>query len=211
MIKNITIKPYLADSSHSLSKFNLINKLYETKFKSNEIFKINKKEKINLKKILKNIDIEKFVVINIRQNKNYFSYRNVLKINNYKKSINFLLKKNFHVIRFMNPNDERLNIEHKNFYELNTEKVNLYDQIKFYKFAKFAIVTQSGPAGYASILDTPFILTNSIDRRTDLTPKKSDIIIYKNNNKSRKTSKLYNDNTSIQILNSVKKMNKKIN
>ena len=95
LIKNITIKPYLADSSHSLSKYNLINKLYETRFKNNEIFKIENKEKENLKKIIKDIDLKKFVVINIRQNKNYFSYRNVVKITNYKKSINFLLKKNF--------------------------------------------------------------------------------------------------------------------
>tara|TARA_Y100000591_G_C21840769_1_gene705476 strand:- start:1967 stop:2944 length:978 start_codon:yes stop_codon:yes gene_type:complete len=211
LIKNITIKPYLADSSHSLSKYNLINKLYETKFKNNEIFKIENKEKENLRKNIKNIDLKKFVVVNIRQNRNYFSYRNVVKIKNYKKSINFLLKKKFHVIRFMNSNDEYLNIKHKNFHQLNSEKINLYEQIIFYKFAKFSIVTQSGPAGYASILNTPFILTNSIDRVTDLTPKKSDIIIYKNKNKTDKKNMLYSDNTSFQILNSVKKMVKKIN
>ncbi len=211
LIKNITIKPYLADSSHSLSKYNLINKLYETKFKNNEIFKIVNKEKQNLKKIIKDIDLKKFVVINIRQNKNYFSYRNVVKITNYKKSINFLLKKKFHVVRFMNSTDEILNIKNKNFHQLNAEKINLYEQILFYKFAKFSIVTQSGPAGYASILNTPFILTNSIDRGTDLTPKESDIIIYKNKNKTDKKNKLYTDNTSFQILNSVKEMIKKIN
>ena len=210
LIKNVTIKPYLADSSHSISKYNLINKLYETKFKNNEIFKIEKKEKNNLKKIVKNIDLKKFVVINIRQNKKYFSYRNVSKIKNYKKSINFLLKKNFHVIRFMDFGDQKLNIKHKNFHQLNSEKINLYEQIKFYKFAKFSIVTQSGPAGYASILNTPFILTNSIDIGTDLTPKKSDIIIYKNKNKTNKKNNLYSDNTSIQIFNSVKKMCKEI-
>ena len=77
---------------------------------------------------------------------------------------------------------------------------------KFY-FINF----QSGPAGYASILNTPFILTNSIDRGTDLTPKESDIIIYKNKNKTDKKNKLYSDNSSFQILNSVKKMIKKIN
>lgn len=207
-IKHITIRPYLADSSHLLSKYNLVNKLYEKNFKTNEIFKIKKKEKFFLKKIIKNLNLKKFVVINIRQNKNYFSYRNITKLQNYKKSINFLLKKNYHVIRFMEFNDEKIKIAHKNFHQINVEKINLYYQFKFYKFAKFAIVTQSGPAGYASILDTPFILTNSIDRRTNLTPKKSDIIIYKN--KSRLKKKLYDDNTSIQILNSVKKMDKKI-
>ena len=155
--------------------------------------------------------MKKFVVINIRQNKNYFSYRNVVKITNYKKSINFLLKKKFHVVRFMNSTDEILNIKNKNFHQLNAEKINLYEQILFYKFAKFSIVTQSGPAGYASILNTPFILTNSIDRRTDLTPKESDIFIYKNKNKTAKKNKLYSDNSSFQILNSVKKMIKKIN
>ena len=71
-------------------------------------------------------------------------------------------------------------------------------------------MTQSGPAGYASILNTPFILTNSIDIGTDLTPKKSDIIIYKNKNKTNKKNNLYSDNTSIQIFNSVKKMCKEI-
>tara|TARA_B100000902_G_C27305823_1_gene915415 strand:+ start:373 stop:1440 length:1068 start_codon:yes stop_codon:yes gene_type:complete len=207
-IKNITIRPYLADSSHLLSKYNLVNKLYEKSFKTNEIFKIKEKEKFFLKKIIKNLNLKKFVVVNIRQNKNYFSYRNITKIQNYKKSINFLLKNNYDVIRFMESNDERIKIAHKNFYQINAEKINLYYQFKFYRFAKFAIVTQSGPAGYASILDTPFILTNSIDRRTNLTPKESDIIIYKN--KSREKNKLYNDNTSIQILNSVKKMDKKI-
>ena len=71
------------------------------------------------------------------------------------------------------------------------------------------IVTQSGPAGYASILNTPFVLTNSIDQLTNLTPKQKDIIIYKNILKHKKKNQiLFRDNTPNEILNAIKKLMK---
>ena len=154
----------MADSSHELTKYNLVNKVYEKNFKDNEIFEILDQEKNKVKKIFKKINLKKYVVINIRQNRNYFSNRNVEKIQNYKKTINFLLKKKFHIIRFMSTDDDIIQINHENFKQFNAENINLYNQFLTYKFAKFAIVTQSGPAGYASILNTPFVLTNSIDQ-----------------------------------------------
>ena len=209
MIKHITIKPYLADSSHELTKYNLVNKVYEKNFKDNEIFEILDQEKNKVKKIFKKINLKKYVVINIRQNRNYFSNRNVEKIQNYKKTINFLLKKKFHIIRFMSTDDDIIQINHENFKQFNAENINLYNQFLTYKFAKFAIVTQSGPAGYASILNTPFVLTNSIDQLTNLTPKQKDIIIYKNILKHKKKNQiLFRDNTPNEILNAIKKLMK---
>ena len=39
----------------------------------------------------------------------------------------------------MNSTDEILNNKNKNFHQLNAEKINLYEQILFYKFQNFQL------------------------------------------------------------------------
>jgi len=208
MINQITIKPYLADSSHINTKYNLINDVHQIYEKSFEVFKINKLSK-KFKKFI--LNKKNYIVINIRENKKYFSDRNVTKINNYKKTINYYLKKKIKIIRILDENDTKIKIYSKEYVELLSNKIDLYDQISLFKFAKFAIVSQSGPAGYASILDTPFLLVNSIDYKTNLVPKKIDLIIYKRSNpKYKKNKRLkYLDNTPNQILNAAIKIEKR--
>ena len=214
MINYISMKPYLTDSSHVNSKYNLINNIHEIYERSFEIFKIKKIPKKIFKKF--NLNKKKYIVLNIRENNEYFSERSVTKINNYKKTINYYLKKKIKIIRILNRNDTKIKIYRKGYVELLGNEVDLYDQISLFKFAKFAIVSQSGPASYGCILDTPFLLVNSIDHHTNLVPKKSDLIIYKKINPKYFKNKLkykklkYLDNTSNQILNAAIKIENKL-
>lgn len=210
MIKHISYNPYLADSSHVNSKFNLINDVHGLYKRSFEIFKIKKIPKKLFKKY--ELNKKKYIVLNIRENKEYFSNRSVKKINNYKKTINYYIKKKIKIIRILDETDTKIKIYSKEYIELQSNKVDLYDQISLFKFAKFAIVSQSGPAGYACILNTPFLLVNSIDHNTNLVPKRQDLIIYKKiNPKYLKNKKhKYLDNTSNQILNAAIKIENKL-
>ena len=92
--------------------------------------------------------------------------------------------------------------------EISNSEINLYLQILLYKFAKFCIVTQSGPAGYASIIDTPFLLTNSVTKKSRLVSKKKDSIIFKRINYRKK---IFFDNTSNEILNATMKIERSQN
>lgn len=216
-IKQITLMPYISDSTHNDSKYDLINSLYEDINNKSEIFSIKKQDQKFLKKFNKNIKLKKFIVLNVRDNRSYSSIRNA-NINNYKKTINFLLKKKYQVIRLMDEKDLKIKINNKNYFEFSNSKINLYLQILLFKFAKFCIVTQSGPAGYASIIDTPFLLTNSTLLRSKLVPKRKDLIILKKTNLNFfKKNYLYNfkkikffDNTPNEILNATKEIEKNI-
>lgn len=214
MIEYISMKPYLADSSHINSKYNLINDVHELYKRSFETFKIKKIPKKIFKKY--NLNKEKYIVLNIREDKEYSSSRSVTKINNYKKTINYYLKKKIKIIRILDECDTKIKIHHKGYVELLGNKTDLFDQVSLFKFAKFAIVSQSGPAGYACFLDTPFLLVNSIDHNTDLVPKKIDLIIYKKinpkylKNKTKYKKFKYLDNTPNQILNAAIKIENKL-
>jgi hypothetical protein len=206
-IKQITLMPYIADTSHEKTKYNLIHGLYEDINNRNEIFLFKKKDKKLLKRINKNIKLEKYIILNIRDNQNYYSKRNA-KVINYKKTVKFLLKKKYQVIRLMDEKDLKLNINNKHYLEISNSEINLYLQILLYKFAKFCIVTQSGPAGYASIIDTPFLLTNSVTKKSRLVSKKKDSIIFKRINYRKK---IFFDNTSNEILNATMKIERSQN
>ncbi len=211
-IKYITLKPYLTDSSHENSKYNLLNNVHEIYEKSFETFKIKKIPKSIFKKF--NLKVKKYIIINIRENKKYFSHRSVKEVNTYKKTINYYLKKKIKVLRILDSDDTKISISNNNYIEIIGDKVNLYDQVCLFKFAKFVIVSQSGPASYACILDTPFLLVNSIDHETNLVPKKKDLIIYKKinprylKNKSKNLKNKFLDNSPDQILNAAIKIEK---
>ena len=118
LIEQITLKPYLTDSSHPKSKYNLINNLHEKYSTSFEIFKIKKNDKKILKDLKNNINLKKYIILNIRNNKKYFSHRNVNKIQNYKKTINYFLKKKYQIIRLLDKDDTKINIYNKNYLEI---------------------------------------------------------------------------------------------
>jgi len=84
-------------------------------------------------------------------------------INNYKKSINYLLKKNFWVIRMGHKVDNKVNIKHPKFidYPFSTIKNDSMD-LYLIKRSSFVICTQSGLLSIALLYNKPILQTNAI-------------------------------------------------
>jgi len=162
------------------------NNLKELAFKSIKIIKkkinlnINKSISILLKKKLNNYDFFKnrpYVVLhvrdgNYRNDHNRREWRNN-NINNYNRSVDYLISKGFSVIKIGDKNSNKLNYKNKFYFDysssdLKSEDMDLY----IIKNCQFLMANTSGPEYVAFLFSKPILITNayaipSIFRSTD--------------------------------------------
>ena len=102
------------------------------------------------------------------------------KIQNLKKTINYLLANNYFVIRFTSSASEKLEFNDKSYLEISIssekDKINQYIIIKN---SILVICHQGGIHSYNQILDTPFLQINSIPININPIVKEKDMIILK--------------------------------
>ncbi|WP_435090510.1 TIGR04372 family glycosyltransferase [Candidatus Pelagibacter bacterium nBUS_30] len=173
----ISIVPWDFETQNRNSIFNKIHRDFFKKFKKNTIHvKINNLQKKYFKREYKNT-----ICIHLRDNyyKSSNTDRNV-NIFTLKKTINYLLKKKFKVIRFINNKSKKLHIKNKNYSELviKTEEDKL-NQFLIINSSRLVIGSQSGVLNYNLISETPFLLTNAIPINNIMVVKKKDMYIFK--------------------------------
>ena len=167
------------------SEFNQIHSNYYEKY-NNFILADDKNffsEKIFLDLCDKlKIDKEK-KIISIHQKDDKFYYGSLSrasKIENLKKTINYLLDNNYFVIRFISKVSEKMEFNNKSYLELlisnEKDKINQYFILKK---SKLVICHQGGIHSYNQILDVPFLQINSVPININPTIKQKDMIILK--------------------------------
>ena len=220
----ISVVPWSYETQNKNSVFNKIHFDYLKRFKR-EILKldINSLKKNFLKKKYK-----KTICIHLRDN--YYEKSNTdrnVRIESLNKTIKFLLRKKFNVIRFINSRSTKLNLKNKNYSEyLISSDSDKLDQFLIMNSSKLVIGSQSGVLNYNLILKTPFLLTNAIPINNIMVIKKKDVYIFK---KFKKKNKFLNikeiidknyhinpekilknveiiDNTETEILNATKEI-----
>ena len=140
----------------------------QTKFRNTNYFKLSKNYFTKCEKILKNKfrfkNLKKTFVMHLREN-DYInsSYIRNCNIINYKAGINFLIKKNYNIIRLTNSHDIKSDFG-ENYKEINTD----LHQNKFLQFylvykSRGFICCNSGPAGMGFLLEKPLLQLNCVD------------------------------------------------
>ncbi len=173
----ISLVPWPFETQNKNSIFNKIHNNYYKRFKKYNL-KLNKKifKKIKFKNYYKNT-----VCIHLRDT--YYKKSNTdrnVKVKSLKKTINYLLEKKFKVIRFTNPESEKLPIKNKNYTEFLILSEN--DRLKqFFIMNKCRLVigSQSGVLNYNLISKTPYLLTNAIPINNIMVIKPYDFYIFK--------------------------------
>lgn len=179
-----SVVPWSYETQNKNSVFNKIHFDYLKRFKR-EILKldINSLKKNFLKKKYK-----KTICIHLRDN--YYEKSNTdrnVKIESLNKTIKFLLRKKFNVIRFINSRSTKLNLKNKNYSEyLISSDSDKLDQFLIMNSSKLVIGSQSGVLNYNLILKTPFLLTNAIPINNIMVIKKEDVYIFKKFKKKNK-------------------------
>lgn len=173
----ISLSPWNFETQNKNSTFNKIHKDYSKRFKKNTL----NLKKINLPKTFLKEDYKNTICVHLRDNyyENSNSNRNV-KINSLKKTVNFLLKKKYKIIRFINNKSKKSGIKNKNY----SEFMILSDHDKLIQFliinsCRLVIGSQSGILNYNLISETPFLLTNAIPINNIMVIKKKDMYIFK--------------------------------
>ena len=220
----ISISPWNFETQNKNSIFNKIHQNYSKRFKKS----ILNLKTINLPKTFLKEDYKNTVCIHLRDGyyENSNTDRNV-NINSLKKTINFLLKKKYKIIRFINSNSKKLSIKNKNY----SEFIILSEYDKLIQFliinsCKLVIGSQSGVLNYNLISNTPFLLTNAIPINNIMVIKKKDMYVFKKFKRKNKylnireiidynlhinPEKIYKDiriidNTADEILNATKEI-----
>lgn len=140
----------------------------QKKFRNTSYFKLSKNYLLKCQKIIENNfvlkDLQTTFVIHLREN-NYVksSYIRNCNIDNYNDGINFLIKKNYNVIRLVNSHDRKLDFG-KNYQEINTDlhKNKFLQFYLIYKSRGF-ICCNSGPASIGFLLEKPLLQLNCLD------------------------------------------------
>ena len=173
----ISTVPWNFETQNKNSRFNKIHKDYYRRFKK-ENLSLNLKQLKNnfLKKRYKNT-----ICIHLRDN--YYEKSNTdrnVDIKTLNKTINFLLKKKFKIIRFINAKSKKITIKNRNYRELlvSSEKDKL-KQFLIIDCCKLVIGSQSGILNYNLITKTPFLLTNAIPINNIMVIKKKDMYLFK--------------------------------
>ena len=172
----ISIVPWDFETQNKNSIFNKIHSDFFNKFKKNTVrVKINNLQKKYFKRDYKNT-----ICIHLRDNyyKSSNTDRNV-NIFTLKKTINYLLKKKFKIIRFINNKSKKLHIKNKNYSELvvETEEDKL-NQFLTINSCRLVIGSQSGVLNYNLISETPFLLTNAIPINNIMVNKKKRYVYF---------------------------------
>ena len=134
------------------------------KLKKNKVFQLNKKYLIDMKNIMKNMNLNlnfsKTLVIHVREKEPKLSNLRGDNLKKYLKTIKYLISENYNVIRITNNYSKKLTFN-KNYFELNIDK-------KFNKELQYFIIhkslglisSQSGPAAISTILSRPILELN---------------------------------------------------
>lgn len=193
-IYNFSLNEYFRFSSIGIQQLfknkNILKKKYNDIKKynfSNLSIDISDEEKENCKDILKKINFDykkKFVCIHVRDHKfrndkQKKFYRNS-NINNYKKSILFLIKKGYSVVRLGSKKMNRFNLKNKNFFDYAFSKIKSGSMDLFLiKHCQFFIGTQSGILDVAYMFKKPVFLTNMCELYACPPLKEKDMGIFK--------------------------------
>ena len=159
------------------------NILKQNKVKNQYVFKekfIKNMKKLSFKKF-GNINLSKLFVIHIRDfNYKNTSYQRGSSIKNYNKSINYLIKKKYCVIRLVNSNSTKIHLKSKKYFELNTEiQENQMLQYYLIKNCNGFVCNSSGPSSIGSLFNTDTFHTNIFGVNTNAITKKSTYIFKK--------------------------------
>ena len=182
---------------HSLSykvnqKFNKTRKDIYTNFKKN----INKKY-INLSKKYK-----KIITIHVRENNTKYGRKTSLRYSdfkNYKKSIKYLVRENYNIIRFV---DKYSNFKFKNYTEIKVNSdSNQYKQIFFIINSDFTITNNSGVQSLSNMFNIPNLTVDSFPYHRSFNFNKFDLTNPKILKKNKKNVLLTAYLTKYMILN----------
>jgi len=156
------------DKAKKIGKYEWAKTYYSLKLKNSKYFKLNNDYSDKCKNFIQdkfgNIDLSKTFILHAREN-NYIktSYIRNCNIDNYEEGINFLLSKDYNVIRLVNSYDKKLSYE-KKFYELNIDLIeNHFVQFYLINNSKGFVCCNSGPASIGLLLETPILQVNCID------------------------------------------------
>ena len=148
---------------------------------NDSIVDIEKRKKKKCYKIIENLNLEKrkIVCLHVRDHGYYNdigrrNYRNS-NINNYVSLINYLIKKNYFVIRIGDKSAKKLKMVDKYFIDypftnLKSEIMDLY----LLQICHFYIGTPSGPMDTAYLFNKPILLTNLYDIYPSFPRKRND-------------------------------------
>ena len=150
-------------------KFETYNKLEPLSIKESQV-DLQEEEKEKCKKLLKkyNLSLDKIVCLHVRDHGYYNDasrrgYRNS-DIKNYIGAIEYLIQKNYLVIRLGDKSAQKLNFNNKNFidYPFTDLKSDIMD-LFLIKECNFYIGTPSGPLDTAWLFNKPTLSTNLYD------------------------------------------------
>jgi len=153
-------KAFFRTNYNLIKSYPKINPKISLKKDIKKICKLLLSEKINYKK--------KFICLHVRDHffhndKKRRNFRNA-NINNYIKSIDFLIKKGFVVVRLGNSKSKKIKYKNKNFFQYNYSEINspLLD-IYLVENCYFYVGTSSGPIDLAFAMNKPTLITNSVN------------------------------------------------
>ena len=137
------------------------------------------KNKINL--LFSNLNLDKLIIFHHRQE--FYKATSALRgsnINTYYDGLNYLLDKNYHIVRLIDNNSEKISFEKKNYYELNiNENKNKQSQYYLIKNCQGFLGTSSGPVSIATLFDRPVLETNVFAQRVNVFNEKGNYILKK--------------------------------
>ena len=160
----VSIDPWNSENININSQCHQIHREYFKKYNSYICKLVEIDDYLYKNFINKNNINSKIIAIHVRDD-NFYDFKSYRScdIKTYKKTINYLLKKNFAVVRFVNNKSEKLNFNNKNYFELttNNEEEKLL-QYLIIKNSILCICTLGGPMSFNFIIDVPFLMTNLI-------------------------------------------------
>ncbi len=162
-----------------------IENQFRKKFQSTNLFKFKKsyenveKNKINL--LFSDLNFDKLIIFHHRQE--FYKATSALRgsnINTYYDGLNYLLDKNYHIVRLIDNNSEKISFEKKNYYELNiNENKNKQSQYYLIKNCQGFLGTSSGPVSITTLFDRPVLETNVFAQRVNVFNEKGNYILKK--------------------------------
>ena len=168
---------------------NNYEKKYKNKKKKDFDFKeeFNKKMKIYFKNNFSSFDLSKTIILHHREAFfNKTSHWRGSDLSNYLSSIEYLLQKDYCVIRLTHSKSKKLNFKNKKYAEINTEEyINKLLQYYIISKCRGFICTDSGPCSVGTYLNIPIYDTNIFGMNVAGINKKSTFILkkVKKNNK----------------------------
>lgn len=178
------IDPLLNDKfEYSYSnKLHIINRNFK-KLKQNQVFNLNKSYLLEMKKKLEKMKLDlnysKTIIFHVRGKNPKLSNKRSSNLNNYLKTIKYLIDKNYFVIRLTDNFSKKLNIN-KNYLELNID-IQANRELQYFLIYKTLgfIGGQSGPTSITTILSKPILETNMNNAYPHSLEKKSLFLLKK--------------------------------